>query len=243
VITSPDNPRVKDVLRLRKSRERRRLGLFIAEGPREVERARGAGLRIVETYFAPELLSWDEGEEVTPRVLAKMAYRADPEGVLAVVEIPQRSLPADPTLILVAVGIEKPGNLGAMARTADAAGADGLLVADANADPWNPNAIRASTGAVFTLPVVEATKDDVARLPTRKVAAVLGARTSHSAEDYTQPTAFLIGAEDEGLGAEWQELADARVEIPMRGAAADSLNASAAAAVLLFEAVRQRSAT
>ncbi|HEY8646093.1 MAG TPA: hypothetical protein VIL77_09475, partial [Gaiellaceae bacterium] len=90
MITSPDNPRVKEVLRLRKSRERRRHGLFIAEGPREVERARTAGLRITATYFAPELLAWDEGEEVSARVLAKMAYRAEPEGVLAVVEIPQR---------------------------------------------------------------------------------------------------------------------------------------------------------
>src|SRR5207248_491450 len=123
-----------------------------------------------------ELLAWDEGEEVSARVLAKMAYRAEPEGVLAIAEIPERALPADPTLLLVAVGIEKPGNLGAMARTADAAGADALLVGDATADPWNPNAIRASTGAVFTLPIFETTSDDVARLPLRKVAAVLGAR-------------------------------------------------------------------
>jgi len=124
VITSVDNQRVKDVARLRKSRERRRAGLFIAEGPREVERARAAGLSVQATYFAPELIAWDEGEEVSARVLEKMAYRAEPEGVLAVVEIPQRTLPADAGLVLVAVGIAKPGNLGAMARTADAAGAD-----------------------------------------------------------------------------------------------------------------------
>ena len=243
MITSPDNPRVKEVLRLRKSRERRRHGLFVAEGPREVERARAAGLRIVHTYFAPELLSWDEGEEVSARVLARMAYRAEPEGVLAIVEIPQRTLPAVPTLVLVAVGIEKPGNLGAMARTADAAGADALLVGDANADPWNPNAIRASTGAVFTLPILEVAKDDVANLDAQKVAAVLGAATSHNTPDYRRPTAFLIGAEDEGLGDDWRALADEQVTIPMHGTGADSLNASAAAAVLLFEAVRQRAAT
>jgi RNA methyltransferase, TrmH family len=243
LITSPDNPRVKEVLRLRKARERRRSGLFVAEGPREVERARSAGLKLHATYFAPELLAWDEGEEVSARVLAKMAYRAEPEGVLAIVEIPQREVPDGATLILVAVGIEKPGNLGAMARTADAAGADALLVGAANADPWNPNAIRASTGAVFTLPIVEATRDDVAALRAQKVAAVLGAATTHTAPDYTQPTAFLIGAEDEGLDADWRALADTEVEIPMQGTAADSLNASTAAAVLLFEAVRQRSAT
>lgn len=243
MITSPDNPRVKEVLRLRKSRERRRSGLFVAEGPREVDRARAAGLTLRATYFAPELLAWDEGEEVSARVLEKMAYRAEPEGVLAIVEIPQHTLPPHATLLLVAVGIEKPGNLGAMARTADAAGADALLVADANADPWNPNAIRASTGAVFTLPIVAATRDDVARLSVRKIAAVLGAPTSHCGPDYTQPTAFLVGAEDEGLDEEWRTLADELVTIPMHGTAADSLNASAAAAVLLFEAVRQRSAT
>jgi TrmH family RNA methyltransferase len=243
MITSPDNPRVKEVLRLRKSRERRRSGLFIAEGPREVERARAAGLTVHATYFAPELLAWDVGEEVSARVLAKMAYRAEPEGVLAVVEIPQRELPADATLILVAIRIEKPGNLGAMARTADAAGADALLVGDANADPWNPNAIRASTGAVFTLPILEVTRDDVAKLSAQKIAAVLGATTPHTAPDYARPTAFLVGAEHEGLDDDWRALADTEVEIPMHGTAADSLNASTAAAVLLFEAVRQRPAT
>src|SRR6476660_1995391 len=129
MITSLDNPRVKEVLRLRTGRERRRSGLFVAEGPREVERARAAGLRIVATYFAPELLDWADGEPVTRRVLAKMAYRAGPEGVLAVVEAPRPELPRGGDLYLVAVGIEKPGNLGAMARSADAAGAEALVVA------------------------------------------------------------------------------------------------------------------
>jgi TrmH family RNA methyltransferase len=239
VITSVENPRVKEVLRLRKARERRRLGLFVAEGPREVMRAREAGLAIRATYFAPALLDW-EGEPVDERVLRKMSYRAEPEGVLAVVEIPERELPASPTLLLVAVGIEKPGNLGAMARTADAAGADALLVADARSDPWNPNAIRASTGAVFTLPILETTPDQLAALQLQKVAATVGAPAQHSELDYTGPTAFLVGAEDEGLPDSYRDLADAQVEIPMRGATADSLNASAAAAVLLFEAVRQR---
>jgi RNA methyltransferase, TrmH family len=231
---------VKDVLRLRKSRERRREGLFIAEGPREVERARSAGLALRATYFAPELLAWDEGEEVSARVLAKMAYRAEPEGVLAVVEIPERTLPGDADLILVAVGIEKPGNLGAMARTADAAGAQALIVADGNADPWNPNAIRASTGAVFTLPIVDASLAEVNALPLQKVAAVVGGSTRHSDADLTRPTALIVGAEDEGLDERWRDAADVQVSIPMHARTADSLNASNAAAVLLFEAVRQR---
>lgn len=244
MITSVDNPRVKDVLRLRKGRARRASGLFIAEGPREVRRARDAGLTIVATYFAPALIAWDDGEEVDERVLRKMSYRDEPEGVLAVVEIPQHTLPDDSTLLLVAVGIEKPGNLGAMARTADAAGADALLVGDAECDPWNPNAIRASTGSVFSLPIVPVTADQVAPLPHTKVAAALGADTTYTTPDYTARTAFLVGAEDEGLDAAWQSLADVRVAIPMRqDAAADSLNASTAAALLLYEAVRQRSAT
>jgi TrmH family RNA methyltransferase len=245
VITSADNPRVKDVLRLRKSRERRRDGLFIAEGLREVERALAAGLVARAVYIAPELLpEWTRpgAEEVSARVLAKMAYRAEPEGVLAVFEAPQRTPAPDATLLLVAVNIEKPGNLGAMARTADAAGVDALLVAGPNFDPWNPNAIRASTGAVFTLPVVEVTHDDVAALKHAKVAAVLDASQPHTAPDYTRPTAFLIGAEDDGLDDTWRALDDDEVVIPMRGTAADSLNASTAAAVLLFEAVRQRAA-
>jgi TrmH family RNA methyltransferase len=241
VITSVENPRVKEVLRLRKGRERLRAGLFVAEGRREVARAIAAGLVVRSVYVAPELIAdWQGGEEVSARVLAKMSYRAEPEGVLAVVEIPQRPLPEGSTLLLAAVGIEKPGNLGAMARTADAAGADALLVADANVDPWNPNAIRASTGAVFTLPIVHATRDEIAALPHRKIAAVLGAGRAHTDADYSAPTVFLVGAEDEGLSPDWRAVADTEVEIPMRGAAADSLNASAAAAVLLFEAVRQR---
>ncbi|MGN6798674.1 MAG: TrmH family RNA methyltransferase [Gaiellaceae bacterium] len=244
MITSVDNPRVKDVLRLRKARGRRLAGLFVAEGPREVARARDAGLTITAIYFAPALIAWDDGEEVDERVLRKMSYRDEPEGVIAVVEIPQRSLPDDSTLLLVAVGIEKPGNLGAMARTADAAGADALLVGDAECDPWNPNAIRASTGSVFSLPIVAVTADQIRELAHTKVAATVGADTVFTTPDYTARTAFLVGAEDVGLGSAWQSLADLHVAIPMeQNAAADSLNASTAAALLLYEAVRQRAAT
>jgi TrmH family RNA methyltransferase len=242
VITSPENARVKEVLRLRKARERRRSGLFLAEGPREVMRALGAGLTLQESFVAPELLpGWPHGgTEVSARVLAKMTYRAEPEGVVAVFEAPHNQLPADATLVLVAVGIEKPGNLGAMARTADAAGADGLLVADAQADPWNPNAIRASTGAVFTLPIVEATLVDVKALPLRKVAAVVDAPTHYTEADLTLPTAILIGAEDEGLNDVWRAAADLQITIPIHAATVDSLNASTAAALLLYETLRQR---
>jgi len=244
VITSLDNPRVKEVLRLRKGRERRRTGLFIAEGRREVERASAAGLNLVATYFAPTLIEWDaDGEEVSERVLAKMAYRTEPEGVLAVVEAPQRQLPPNGTLYLAAVAIEKPGNLGALVRTAAAAGADALIVAEAQADPWNPNAIRASTGAVFTLPVVEATLEDVCALPAELVATVTRGATAYTEADLTRPLTVAIGAEDAGLPAAWLDAADRRVTIPLAATATDSLNAATAAAVVLFEARRQRGNT
>jgi TrmH family RNA methyltransferase len=240
VITSIDNARVKEVVRLRSGRERRRSGLFLAEGPREVERARAAGLRVVETYYAPELIEWGEGEPVSARVLAKMAYRAEPEGVIAVFEAPVRELPRDGTLYLVAAGIEKPGNLGAMARSAEAAGADALVVADARADVWNPNAIRASTGAVFTLPVVEATLADITGLPVAIVAADVNATKRYTDADLARPTAIVVGAENSGLGADWLAAADERVSIPVAAGSTDSLNAATAAAIVLFEAVRQR---
>jgi TrmH family RNA methyltransferase len=244
VITSIENPRVKDVVRLRRSRERRRSGLFVAEGPREVERAVAAGLTIVATYHAPELIAdWPHGgEEVSAAVLRRMAYRSEPEGVLAVVEAPRRELPRGGSLYLVAVGIEKPGNLGAMARSVDAAGAAALLVAEAEADPWNPNAIRASTCATFTLPVVEATLADVRALGVVLAAAVVDAADAipYTDADLTAPTAIAVGAEDTGLPRRWRDAADVRVSIPLRARTADSLNAATAAAILLFEAVRQR---
>ncbi len=240
MITSVDNARVKDVVRLRRGSERRRSGLFLAEGPREVGRAREAGLRIVATYYAPALLEWGEGEAVSERVLAKMAYRAEPEGVIAVVEVPKRGLPRNAGLLLVAVGVEKPGNLGAMARTAEAAGADALVIAEGRSDAWNPNAIRASTGAVFTLPVVEAALEEICGLGIELVAAAVDAPTSYTAADLTSPLALLVGAEHRGLGADWIAAADRAVSIPVAGGSADSLNAATAAAIILFEAVRQR---
>ena len=242
MIASVENPRVRAVARLRRGRERRAAGLFVAEGPREVERALAAGLTVREAFVSPELLpEWPhDATPVTARVLAKMSYRAEPEGVLAIVETPRRDLPTSPTLVLVAVGVEKPGNLGALARSADAAGADALLVADARTDPWNPNAIRASTGAVFTLPIADTTLDHVRELPLQKVAGALDAAARHTEVDLRPPTALIVGAEDKGLDDRWRDAADVLVSIPMRGTTTDSLNTSTAAAVLLYEAVRQR---
>jgi TrmH family RNA methyltransferase len=201
--------------------------------------------------------------EVTDTLLRKLAYQENPEGVLGVFEQAGRTLadfaaasqrpgpagpgpsraPAGADLFLVAVGLAKPGNLGAMARTAEAAGATGLLVADSVVDVYNPNAIRASTGAVFTLPVAAAPSDEVRRFlrgrGVRVVAAAPAAAEAYDRADLTGPVALVIGAEDAGLDDSWRHAGQA-VRIPMHAAAVDSLNASVAAAVLLFEAVRQR---
>lgn len=278
-ITSAQNPRVKAVVALRESRERRRTGLFIAEGTRAISRALDAGLVPVEFYLCddPSLRgNADEADalgdrcaqagaarfHVTPSLLQKMAYCENPESTVAVFEQPRWSLDSladratsGTDLWLVAVGTEKPGNLGAMVRTADAAGATGVLVAGGVVDAFNPNAIRASTGAVFTLPVVGATDDEtLAFLRSRSAklfAAALPATheqlAPHTAADFRAPCAIIIGPEDTGLSAFWLDAARAArpaggiVTIPMHGKSADSLNASNAAAVLLFEAVRQRS--
>jgi len=174
-ITSLSNPRVKQVVKLREHRTRRKTGLFIAEGQREVERAMVAGLMVDEVYVCPALLGddhaslshwlpealWINRADVTEQVFRKMAYMREPEGLLAVVRQPRWTLAdvASPTLgargfYLVAVGTEKPGNLGAMVRTAAAAGCDAVLAAGVPVDAFNPNAIRTSTGAVFSLPVI-----------------------------------------------------------------------------------------
>ena len=244
MITSVDNPRVKDVVRLRASRARRAEGLFIAEGPREVERALAAGLSPAAVYVAPELIEWGGAERleaVSAKVMAKMAYRAEPEGVLGVFRTPVHELPPTLELVLVCVGIEKPGNLGAMARSASAAGADALVIAEGVVDPFNPNAIRASTGAVFTLPIVERSFDEVAALGVTLVGAVVGAPKRAWEADLRGPLALVIGTEDEGLDDRWCDAVAEQVSLPVLGSGVDSLNAANAAAVLLFEAVRQRS--
>ncbi|MCC6682306.1 MAG: RNA methyltransferase [Phycisphaeraceae bacterium] len=246
-ITSPSNPRIKRLLKLRKSRDRRRDGVFLAEGLREVERAFAAGLQLEELYVCPALLGGQrvaaeaaQRFEVTEAILNKAAYRDDPEGVLAVVRQPEHSLADLPIgdLWLIAVGTEKPGNLGAMVRTAAAAGCAGVL-ATGPVDVFNPNAIRASTGAVFSLPVVEA-EDEAIIAWCRKRDLRLIAATPEGGLPYQQVSyqraAIVIGPEDKGLDDRWLAAAEQRVTIPMAAGVVDSLNAAATAAVLLFEA-------
>lgn len=285
-LSSPENERVKSVLRLRQQKHRWQSGLFIAEGPREVSRALQADLRLVELFWCPSLLKDHQARiphwqnlappsarlfTVSEAVMAKLAYRQNPEGVLAVFEQPRWSLrdfpppvqgavAAAPTsegsnpneLWLVAAGLEKPGNLGALARTAAAAGCRGLIVEGGVADIFNPNAIRASTGAVFDLPVIAADFDEVTRFFGDRGVRVFGltptASRSYDQADWREPAAVVVGAEDRGLHDRWLALTNRQdpqapfelVSIPMAPTAVDSLNASIAAAVVLFEAARQR---
>lgn len=276
-LTSNDNPRVKSVVALRQQKERRASNLFVAEGAREVGRALSCGLVLREFFFHPETLgasheeleksvpelarvkwTFDGGRaaifEVNTGVLAKMSYCERPEGLLAVFEQPRWSeesfVSASPALWLIAVGTTKPGNLGAMARSVSAAGGQGILTSDAAVDAFNPNALRASTGAVLSLPILPMPGEGVRAL-CKKMGVTIAVTSPRAKVDYceldlTRPTAFAIGAEDTGLDSSWlsgkSRASDGIVEvsIPMARGVVDSLNASTAASVLLFEAVRQR---
>ncbi len=266
-LTSLDNPRIKQVIHLRKPRDRRESGLFVAEGRREIRRAMAAGLRLADLFWSPEHSETAASDlvkvfpglkrnpdarlcEVLPHLLEKMAYLERPEGFIALFHQPEwkaDDLPRGTAdwaeLYLVAAGTEKPGNLGAMVRSADAVGATAVFAADADVDPFNPNAIRASTGAVFTMPVISAGSAEViAFLKQRDVRIAVAtpeAKRPYTALDLRLPTALVIGAEDRGVDAIWRDAGEA-IGIPMRGKSADSLNASTSAAILLFEAMRQR---
>ncbi len=264
-ITSAANPRIKSAVKLRRSRDRRKAGLFLAEGPREVGRAMQAGLDVLEVFHCPALSDKDLVGKVLERcpvqtavfsvpegLLKMLAYRDEPEGIIAVVRQPVWTLddllPVGPDdLYLVAVGTAKPGNLGAMARSAEAAGCKAVLACGTPVDVFNPNAIRASTCAVYTLPIVNAeTEAAIAYLKKHgvKVAATtpnIDRSVLYTNADLTGPIALIIGPEDTGLDDAWLDGADTCLSIPTLGKTVDSLNAANAAAVVLFEAVRQRS--
>ncbi len=262
-VTSLQNPRIKALVKLRERKHRERSGLMVLDELRLVERALAAGVRVEEVFACPELLERhdaarrvmarleEEGIEVaetTRPVMEKAAYRQNPEGIVATAAIPARDLDdldlPDVPLVLVLENVEKPGNLGAVVRTASGAGVDAVLACGVGADPWNPNCLRASTGAVFTVPTVAAERDAIVeRLRSggvTMVATTPDTETLHTDTDLGGPTAVLLGAEDTGLGPELLAAADARCRIPMLGSA-DSLNVSVAAAVMAYEAVRQRS--
>ena len=258
-VTSPQNPKFRNLLLLQeKSKARREQGLFVVEGRRELSHALEAGFR-VRTVFVredlfPELepLAAQAGCPVillSPALYAKAAYREGTEGIIAEVEVRERrledlELPENP-LIVVLESVEKPGNLGAVLRSADAARADAVIVCDPLTDLWNPNLIRASLGGVFTVPTVCATSAETIGWLRTKGIRILTAQLQDSSwyydVDMTVGTALVMGTESTGLTGAWREAADAHIKIPMLGRL-DSLNVSVSAAILLFEAVRQRNA-
>lgn len=265
LITSAQNPKIKRLLALQKdSSLRRECSLFVLEGRRELEHCMDAGYEPDSVFICHELLSragvdpreWPGAKtagrgfrifEVSEEVYEKAAYRGGTEGVIA--EIKSRStslgglkLPDNP-LIVVLEAVEKPGNIGAVLRSADAAGADAVLICDPLTDLYNPNLIRASIGAVFTLPCVACTSAEALEWLRSRGIRILTAQLQDSAlyydTDMRGPTAIVMGTESTGLSRQWRDAASARIRIPMLGSL-DSLNVSVSAAILLFEAVRQR---
>ena len=262
-ITSTANPRVKAAARLRGRRERDRQGLTLIDGVRETLRALQAKAVLREVFVVPELLADQEAQALRERLaeervevvelgrdaFEKLAYGDRLDGVVAVAETPPRSLealilPAEP-LIAVIEGVEKPGNLGAILRSADGAGLNAVIVAESATDLFNPNIIRASIGTVFAIPVAVASSGDLLDWLTRRDIAIIAARVQGSVDyaeaDYRGAVAIALGSEARGLSDPWAELARASVKLPMLGVA-DSLNVSATAAVLFYEALRQRTA-
>jgi TrmH family RNA methyltransferase len=260
-IRSATNARVKDLVRLQKqSGERRAAGLFCLETERELSRALDAGYEVAAFWDAGGRDGNSEAAQramaaagnrivTTPDVLKKIAYRDEVPPFVAVMRAKQTTLegielPRKP-LILVCSGLEKPGNLGAIFRSADAAGADAVLIDDPKVDLYNPNCVRASTGAVFSLPIAAGTSEQLRGWLKDKqvpiVAATPEADLTYLQLNMRPGVALVLGAEAEGLSENWRSAADLAVSIPMRGRSADSLNVSVTAAIFLFEARRQRS--
>ena len=248
-ISSGQNPKIKDLQVLAsKSRERKARGLFVVEGRREYERAVAAGFETA-TLFVRE--GEPEAEQadfvVTPQLYEKIALRDGTEGIVAVMRAQERRLEdlqlSSAPLVLVLESVEKPGNLGAVLRSADAAGVDAVLVCDPLTDLYNPNLIRASLGAVFSVQVAVCGSEAAYAWLAGYGIAILTAQLQDSElyyeTDMVRPVALVFGTEDKGLSDFWRERADAHIRIPMAGAM-DSLNVSVSAAILAFEAVRQR---
>jgi RNA methyltransferase, TrmH family len=261
LLTSLANPRVKAATALRDRRERDRTGLTLIDGAREVRRALAAGVEVVEAFVCEPLLAGPDARAALDRlragsasvqstseaVFAKLAFGERSEGLVAVVRIPSTALAdvrlPDAPLIVVVEGVEKPGNLGAILRSADGAGVDAVVAASPRTDLFNPNAIRASAGTMFTVPLGAALTVDVkAWLHGREiriVAARVDAARLYTELDLSGSLALVVGAEADGLTAAWTGDDVETVRLPMLGAA-DSLNVSISAAVLLYEARRQR---
>ena len=257
-ITSLQNPKIKLLLQLQqKSSERRKAELFVLEGRRELMHCMEAGYEVDTVFWCPSvevgtepIPSLPEGVrlfEVSKDIYERVAYRGSTEGIIAEVRPRQLSLAdlqlgASP-LVVVVERVEKPGNLGAILRSADAAGVDAVIVCDPLTDLYNPNLIRSSIGGIFSVPCVACTSEECIAFLKQRGIQILTAQLQDSHlyydTDMRRPTAIVMGTEATGLTDQWREAADAHIRIPMLGRI-DSLNVSVSAAILMFEAVRQR---
>lgn len=259
-ITSPQNPKIKKLLELQdKSRARRESGLFVVEGQREIGHCIEGGYSIHSLFVCPEICSGSEAMiaehcpeagifEVTRQIYDKIAYRGGTEGIIAEVKsknhrLDDLNIHKNNPVIMVLESVEKPGNLGAVLRSADAAAADAVIICDPLTDLYNPNLIRASIGAIFTVPVIVCSSEEAIAWLQKGGYSLLTAQLQDSKlyydTDMTGPTAIVMGTESTGLSDIWRQAATAHIRIPMLGRL-DSLNVSVSAAILLFEAIRQR---
>lgn len=258
-ITSAQNPRVKQVKKLRSRREREQSGLFVVDDTRDLRRALACSYTLAHAFYCAErdsdgsasaLLDGATVYQVNADLLAKLSYRESPSPVVAVLHAPPPLTAADlghdnHDLVLALVALEKPGNIGALLRTADATGFRAVLLIDTALDLYNPNVIRASTGACFLGNIYTLSGDEARELFQQHgytlVAADVEGTTSLYAVDFTAGRlAVLMGTEDVGLSAAWLQACDLRVQIPMVGRLADSLNVSVSGAIIMAEALRQR---
>lgn len=255
-ITSPHNLKIKDIIKLRKTRERKKQSLIIIEGRPEIELAKQAGLKITELFYCPDFCQ--PGRKITgleeklitplaPSVFQKISWRENPDGFIALakprhLKLAKIKLSRNP-LVVILEALEKPGNLGAILRSADAAGADAVIINNPKTDIYNPNVIRASRGAVFTNQIAAAGTEEIKewlkKNKIKSLAAAPEAKKLYTEIDYKKPLAIILGEEHQGLSQCWLEEAEEKIRIPMAGRI-DSLNVSVSAAIILFEAVRQR---
>lgn len=253
MITSKTNPKIKNVVKLQKSSERREQNRIIIEGRREIERALACGF-VIDTLFVCNELGAQSSEikanvieEVSLEVFEKIAYREGSDGLLAIA-IPRYSdlknfKPKKNPLIIVLETVEKPGNLGAVMRTADAAGVDAVIIADPRTDLFNPNAIRASIGTIFSVPLFACSSEECIKWLKENDITIyctyLKASIDYLDADFKKGSAIVMGTEATGISDTWVEAADQNLIIPMNGIA-DSLNVSVTTAIVVFEAIRQR---
>ncbi|MCK5211279.1 RNA methyltransferase [Candidatus Parcubacteria bacterium] len=257
-INSLQNPLIKETVKLRKPSERRKRSEILVEGYQEIKLAQNSGHSAQQLFYcaeyadkrhSPDSLLSQETILVSEEVFDKISYRDNPDGFLAVISRPENYLAGiklnkdKPALIIVLESVEKPGNLGAILRTADAAGVDALIVCDAQTDIYNPNVIRSSLGTLFSVPVAIASNSEaLSWLKENKInilSATPAANDIYSNEDMTNALAIVVGTEHDGLSAFWLNNADKQIKLPMLGKI-DSLNASVSTAILTYEALRQR---